>query len=133
MNALSSYLPTIILFMATAATFMMVVLVAMPFLQQDQTKSRLKIVTKRREELQAQQRARLQNEKKKSVVSESQIGMMKKVVEALNMKVAGSNSTHEIKNNLANSICCGVYLFQRNENSEQGRKNCHLNCRFFHC
>jgi hypothetical protein len=62
MNALSGYLPTIILFMATAATFMMVVLVAMPFLQRDQTKSRLKIVTKRREELQAQQRARLQNE-----------------------------------------------------------------------
>jgi len=53
--------------------------------------------------------------------------------QALNMKVVGSNSTHEIKNNLSNSICCGVYLFQGNENSKQGRENCHLNCRFFHC
>ncbi len=82
MDALSGYLPTIILFMATAATFMMVVVIALPFLQQDQAKLRLK----RREELQAQQRARLQDEKKKSVVSESQIGMMKKVVEALNLQ-----------------------------------------------
>ncbi|MFP6744642.1 MAG: type II secretion system F family protein [Alphaproteobacteria bacterium] len=86
MDALSGYLPTIILFMATAATFMMVVVIALPFLQQDQAKSRLKIVTKRREELQAQQRARLQDEKKKSVVRESQIGMMKKVVVALNLQ-----------------------------------------------
>ena len=81
MDALSGYLPSIILFMATAATFMMVVVIALPFLQHDQAKLRLK----RREELRAQQRARLQDEKKKSMVSESQIGMMKKVVEALNL------------------------------------------------
>jgi tight adherence protein C len=86
MDALFDYMPTVILFMATAGTFMMVVVIAMPFIQQNQMKSRLKVVAKRREELQAQQRARLQEKKKASVVSESQIGMMKKVVEAVNLQ-----------------------------------------------
>ena len=86
MDALFDYMPKIILFMATAATFMMVLVIAMPFIQQNQMKSRLKVVAKRREELQAQQRARLQENQKKSVVSESQIGMMKKVVEAVNLQ-----------------------------------------------
>ncbi len=86
MDALFDYMPTIIIFMATAGTFMMVVAIAMPFIQQDQMKSRLKVVAKRREELLAQQRARLQEKKKSSVVSESQIGMMKKVVVAVNLQ-----------------------------------------------
>ncbi len=77
---------SLILFMATAATFMTIVVIAMPFLQQNQMKSRLKVVAKRREELQAAQRAKLQEQQKKSVVSESQIGMMKKVVEAVNLQ-----------------------------------------------
>ena len=79
-------LPQLILFLATGATFMMIVVMAMPFMQENQMKSRLKVVAKRREELKAQQRARLQEKTKKAVVSESQIGLMKKVVEALNLQ-----------------------------------------------
>ena len=37
-------LPTLILFLATGATFMMIVVLAMPFMQQNQMKSRLKAV-----------------------------------------------------------------------------------------
>ena len=79
-------MPSLILFMATAATFMAIVVIASPFLQQNQMKSRLKVVAKRREELQAAQRAKLQERQKKSVVSESQVSMMKKVLEALNLQ-----------------------------------------------
>lgn len=79
-------LPTLILFLASGATFMMVIVLTMPFIQQNQMKSRLKVVAKRREELQALQRAKLQEKSKKAVVSESQISLMKKVVEALNLQ-----------------------------------------------
>ena len=43
--------PTLILFLASAATFMTIVVLAMPFVQQYQMKSRLNAVVKRREEL----------------------------------------------------------------------------------
>lgn len=79
-------LPTLILFLASGATFMMIIVLTMPFIQQNQMKSRLKVVAKRREELQALQRAKLQEKSKKAVVSESQISLMKKVVEALNLQ-----------------------------------------------
>ena len=77
---------TIILFLASAATVMTVIAVAMPFLQKDQLSSRLNAVAKRREELSQQQRAKLQEKEKKSQFSESQVGMMKKVVEAVNLQ-----------------------------------------------
>ena len=78
--------PTLILFLASAATFMTIVVLAMPFVQQYQMKSRLNAVVKRREELQAKQRAKLQENQKKSMVSKSQIGMMKKIIEAVNLQ-----------------------------------------------
>lgn len=77
---------TFILFMATTATFMVVAAIAVPFLKRDAMKSRLQAVDKRREALQAAQRAKLQENEKKSVVSKSQVGMMKNVVEALNLQ-----------------------------------------------
>ena len=79
-------LPSLILLLASGATFMMIMVMAWPFIQENQMKSRLKVVAKRREELQAMQRAKLQESSKKAVVSESQIGLMKKVVEALNLQ-----------------------------------------------
>ena len=77
---------TLILFLATAATFMMIVVIALPFAQHNQMKSRLNVVAKRRKELQSLQRAKLQENQKKSMVSESQIGMMKKIIEAVNLQ-----------------------------------------------
>lgn len=47
-------LPTLILFLASGATFMMIIVLTMPFIQQNQMKSRLKVVAKRREELQVE-------------------------------------------------------------------------------
>ncbi len=70
-------LPTLILLMATGATFMVIMVIAMPFIRQFQMKSRLKAVAKRREELKAQQIALRQAATKKSGVSKSQIGLMK--------------------------------------------------------
>ena len=79
-------LPTLILLMATGATFMVIIVIAMPFIRQFQMKSRLKAVAKRREELKAQQIALRQAATKKSGVSKSQIGLMKKVVEMVNLQ-----------------------------------------------
>ena len=79
-------LPTAILLMASLATFMVIVVIAMPYIQQRQMKSRLKAVAKRREELKAQQLAMRREKSQKTMVSESQIGLMKKVVMALNLK-----------------------------------------------
>lgn len=89
----------LIVFLASAATFMMIVALAMPFLQQSALSSRLKAVAKRREELSQQQRAKLQEKDKKSLVSESQIGLMKKVVEAVNLEEL--LASQELKNRLA--------------------------------
>ena len=77
---------SLILFMAATATFLLIGAIALPFLRQNTMKSRLESVAKRREALQAQQRAKLKEKQKKSVVSESQVGMMKKVVEAVNLQ-----------------------------------------------
>ena len=79
-------LPTAILMMATLATFMVIVVIAMPYIKQFQMKSRLKAVAKRREELKALQLAKRQENTKKSAVSESQLGLMKKVVEMVNLQ-----------------------------------------------
>ncbi len=89
----------LILFLASAGMFMIVVAVFMPFLQQSQLSSRLKAVAKRREELSQQQRARLQEKEKKSLVSETQVGLMKKVVEAVNLQEL--LASQELKNRLA--------------------------------
>jgi transposase InsO family protein len=53
--------------------------------------------------------------------------------QALNMKIVSLKPTHETKNNPSSSIFWMGYFFQGNENSEHGRNNSHLNCRFFHC
>ncbi len=79
-------LPTLILLLATGATFMMITVIALPFIRQYQMKSRLNAVTKRREELKAIQLAKREEKTKKAAVSESQISLMKKVVEMLNLQ-----------------------------------------------
>ena len=79
-------LPTLILFMATLTTFMVIVAIAMPYIKQYQMRSRLKAVAKRREELKALQLAKRRESSKKAAVSESQIGLMKKVVEMVNLQ-----------------------------------------------
>ncbi|MFP6730613.1 MAG: type II secretion system F family protein [Alphaproteobacteria bacterium] len=79
-------LPTAILLMAIMATFMVIVVITMPYIRQYQMKSRLKAVAKRREELKALQLAKRQESSKKSGVSESQLGLMKKVVEMVNLQ-----------------------------------------------
>ena len=79
-------LPTLILFMATLTTFMVIVVIAMPYIKQYQMRSRLKAVAKRREELKALQLAKRRESSKKAAVSESQIGLMKKVVEMVNLQ-----------------------------------------------
>ena len=76
----------IVVFFAVIATFLCVGAAMMPLLQKNQLSSRLKVVAKRREELQQQARARTQESKKKSVVSKSQVGLMKKAVEAVNLE-----------------------------------------------
>ena len=79
-------LPTLILLLATGATFMMFTVIALPFIRQYQMKSRLKAVAKRREQLKAIQLAKREETAKKSAVSESQIGLMKKVVEMVKLE-----------------------------------------------
>ena len=79
-------LPTLILFMATLTTFMVIVVIAMPYIKQYQMRSRLKAVAKRREDLKALQLAKRRESSKKAAVSESQIGLMKKVVEMVNLQ-----------------------------------------------
>ena len=79
-------LPILILLMATLTTFMVIVVIAMPYIKQHQMRSRLKAVAKRREELKALQLAKRRESSKKAAVSESQIGLMKKVVEMVNLQ-----------------------------------------------
>ena len=79
---------TIILFLASAATFLTVMAIGMPYLKRDNFSSRLKAVAKRREELSAQQRARAAEESKgkKSVIRESHVTTMKSILERLKMQ-----------------------------------------------
>ena len=58
-------LPTLILFMATLTTFMVIVVIAMPYIKQYQMRSRLKAVAKRREDLKALQLAKRRESSKK--------------------------------------------------------------------
>lgn len=74
---------TIILFLATAATFMTVIGIGLPYLQRDQLSSRLKAVAKRREELSQQQRQKFH---KKSMLRDTHIGAMKVVLERLKLQ-----------------------------------------------
>jgi len=73
----------IVLALASLATCMTVVGIGMPYLQRDPLSSRLKSVTRRREELSAQQRARLQ---KRPMIREVHVGMMKKLLERLKLQ-----------------------------------------------
>ena len=78
--------PTLVLLLATAATFMMFTVIAVPFIRQFQMQSRLKAVAKRREQLKAIQQAKREEKTKKAAVSESQISLMKKVVEIFKLE-----------------------------------------------
>lgn len=73
----------IILFLASAATFMTIIAVALPYMQHDQLSSRLKTVAKRREELSQQQRERIQ---KRPVLRAAHLGAMKAILERLKLE-----------------------------------------------
>jgi tight adherence protein C len=74
---------TIILVLATAATFFMVAAVALPFLERDQLSPRLKAVAKRREELSHQARAKTQ---KRQLIGKREVGTMKSIIEGLKLQ-----------------------------------------------
>ncbi len=75
---------TIILVLASTATFMTVIAVGLPYLQRDPLSSRLKAVAKRREELSQQQRAKFQQ--KRPILRESHVGAMKAILERLRLQ-----------------------------------------------
>ena len=78
---------TVILFLASAATFLTVMAIGMPYLKRDAFSSRLKAVAKRREELSAQQRAKAQETGgKKKIISDSHVTTMKSILERLKMQ-----------------------------------------------
>lgn len=81
---------TIILVLATGATFMMVAAIALPFIERDPLTSRLSAVAKRREELSQQQRAKTQ---KQPLLGKRQISTMKIILERLKLEnLMGSRS-----------------------------------------
>jgi tight adherence protein C len=82
-------LETMILIMASGAAFISVLAIGMPFNQRDAFASRLKAVTQRREELQAQQRDRLTARTQTSRRQQGpKHGWMKMIVDRLNMQRA---------------------------------------------
>ncbi len=89
---------TIILILASAATFMTVIAMGMPYLQSDPLSSRLKSVAKRREELSQQQREKFQ---KRPLLKASHVGAMKAVLERLKLQNLMGSPALRIKMNQA--------------------------------
>jgi tight adherence protein C len=77
---------TMVLFMASAAAFISVLAIGLPLVQRDSFSSRLKSVARRREELQAQQRERLNERRGSTRRQQPKHGWMKTVVDRLNMQ-----------------------------------------------
>ncbi len=77
----------LILVLAFAGAFISIVAVGLPLIQRDAFSSRLKSVARRREELQAQQRAKL-NERRGTRRQQTQHNWMKVVVDRLNLQKA---------------------------------------------
>ncbi|MFQ5784595.1 MAG: type II secretion system F family protein [Alphaproteobacteria bacterium] len=75
---------TVILFLASAATFITVIAIGLPYLERDPLSSRLKAVAKRREELSLQLQQRSQ--KKRPMLRDAHVGAMKAVLERLKMQ-----------------------------------------------
>jgi len=76
----------LILLLASSAAFISIVAIGLPFVQRDAFSSRLKAVAKRREELQAQQRARLTEQKRVPRRQTQRHNWMKSVVDRLNLQ-----------------------------------------------
>ena len=74
---------TIILGLATAATFLMVGAMALPFLARDPLSSRLAAVAKRRAELSHMRRSKTQM---RQLIGQRQVGTMKVILEGLNLQ-----------------------------------------------
>ncbi|MGH6718024.1 MAG: type II secretion system F family protein [Alphaproteobacteria bacterium] len=81
-------LETMILIMASGAAFISVLAIGMPFIQRDPFASRLKDVARRREELQAQQRQRLDAPQRTGRRQAPKHSWMKTIVDRLNMQRA---------------------------------------------
>ncbi len=88
---------TLLLVVATATTFMLVVGLALPFMKRDVLSSRLRAVTKRRQQLSEQQRIKAQP--KKPRLSKSHLGMMKMILERF--KIENPVNSPALRNTLA--------------------------------
>jgi len=81
-------LQNIIIVLATLGAFITIIAIAMPFLQTDHYGSRLKYLAKRREELQAQQRHKFEQQQQQASLRRRETrsqGMMTRVLNKLNM------------------------------------------------
>ena len=76
---------TIILVLASGATFLMVAAIALPFIERDPLTSRLSAVAKRREELSQQQWAKA-HKQKQPLLGKRQISTMKIILERLKLE-----------------------------------------------
>ena len=88
---------TLLLVVATATTFLLVVGLAIPFMRRDALSSRLKAVTKRRQQLSEQQRIKAQPKRPK--LSKTHLGMMKTILERF--KVENPVNSPKLRNTLA--------------------------------
>lgn len=81
------YDPNLVLtFLTAIAAFATVLGLAMPWMQRDQLKSRLKTVSTRREELRAKQQEDFANRHQKGQLRQDPVGFMKQVVDQLNLR-----------------------------------------------
>lgn len=78
-------LQTIIIMLAAIASFTAILAFTLPYLQTDQRDARLKAVTKHREELSEQQRARFQDKSTRGL-RPKQVSLMKRVVDMLRLQ-----------------------------------------------
>ena len=89
----------LILTLAFAGSFAAILAITLPFLQRDQRAARLKIVTRRREELSQQQRERVAQESTRRRRPQAHVNLMKALLGRLNLE--NLTSSRELKQQLA--------------------------------
>jgi tight adherence protein C len=106
----------LVLILAFAGSFAIILAITLPFLQRDQRAARLKIVTRRREELSQQQRERVAQERAPRRQSQAHLNLMKALLGRLNLE--NLTSSRELKQQLAaagwrNQSAVFNYVFAR--------------------
>lgn len=102
----------IMAFLAAIAVFATTITIAMPLLQRDELSSRMKTAAIERDKIRARERARLINEKKKGQLKHENSGVIKDIVEKLNLRKALAD-----ENTFSNLIIAGyrkqshIYVF----------------------